>query len=150
MEEGEITKNKEMYERKGDLRFSQPWLWRMPSSGTWRCVDLVWTEVSEERRFTQNLHSATSQETAFFERKGGYEKGWEKNVKREWRVRKHKIGDRRRCKREWDYEVSRWEGEEDKVDGENKEATLVWGGFPEQCASGGYMLPAPSREQHWM
>jgi hypothetical protein len=24
MEEGEITKNKEMYERKGDLRFSQP------------------------------------------------------------------------------------------------------------------------------
>jgi hypothetical protein len=32
-----------------DLRFSQQWLWRMPSSGMWRCVHLVWTDVSEER-----------------------------------------------------------------------------------------------------
>jgi hypothetical protein len=32
-----------------DLRFSQRWLWRMPSSALWRCVDLVWTDVSEER-----------------------------------------------------------------------------------------------------
>jgi hypothetical protein len=30
------------------LRFSQRWLWRMPSSGMWRCVDLVGTDVSEE------------------------------------------------------------------------------------------------------
>jgi hypothetical protein len=31
------------------LRFSQRWLWRIPSSGMWRSVDLVWTDVSEER-----------------------------------------------------------------------------------------------------
>jgi hypothetical protein len=31
-----------------DLRFSQRWLWRMPSSGMWRRVDLKWTDVSEE------------------------------------------------------------------------------------------------------
>jgi hypothetical protein len=63
------------------------------SSGMWRCVDLVWTDISEERiasifraeksvskelacaggdnvppkcRFTQNLHGATSQKTEFF------------------------------------------------------------------------------------
>jgi hypothetical protein len=24
------------------------WLWRMPSSGMWRCADVVWTDVSEE------------------------------------------------------------------------------------------------------
>jgi hypothetical protein len=29
-------------------RFSQRWLWRMPSSLMWRRVDLVWTYVSEE------------------------------------------------------------------------------------------------------
>jgi hypothetical protein len=32
-----------------DLRFSRRWLWRMLSSGMWRRVDLVWTDVSEER-----------------------------------------------------------------------------------------------------
>jgi hypothetical protein len=32
-----------------DLRLSRLWLSRMPSSGMWRRVDLVWTEVSEER-----------------------------------------------------------------------------------------------------
>jgi hypothetical protein len=32
-----------------DLRFSRPWLWRMPFSGMWRRVDLVWTDVSEKR-----------------------------------------------------------------------------------------------------
>jgi hypothetical protein len=32
-----------------DLRFSRRWLWRMPSSGMWRRVDLVWTDNSEER-----------------------------------------------------------------------------------------------------
>jgi hypothetical protein len=32
----------------------------------WRRVDVVWTDVSEERRFTQDLHGATSQKTAFF------------------------------------------------------------------------------------
>jgi hypothetical protein len=31
------------------LRFSRRWLWRMPSFGMWRRVDLVWTDVSEER-----------------------------------------------------------------------------------------------------
>jgi hypothetical protein len=30
------------------LRFAQRRLWRMRSSGTWRRVDLVWTDVSEE------------------------------------------------------------------------------------------------------
>jgi hypothetical protein len=41
--------------------------WEMPSYGMWRCVDLVWTDVSEkERRFTQKLHGATSLNTAFF------------------------------------------------------------------------------------
>jgi hypothetical protein len=29
--------------------FSKGWLWRMPSPGMWRHVDLVWTDVSEER-----------------------------------------------------------------------------------------------------
>jgi hypothetical protein len=64
----------------------------MPSSGMWSCVDIVWTDVSEEHRlrlrsrkiraretsvnrwlqstvarlFTQDLHGATSQKTAFF------------------------------------------------------------------------------------
>jgi hypothetical protein len=28
--------------------FSQRWLWRMPSSGMWCRVELVWTDVSEE------------------------------------------------------------------------------------------------------
>jgi hypothetical protein len=71
-------------------------VWRMSSSGMWRYVDLVWTEVSEEgiasifrvenprarnqskqvdadwadvppkSRFTQDLHGDTSQKTAFF------------------------------------------------------------------------------------
>jgi hypothetical protein len=31
------------------LRFSLRWLWRMQSSEMWRRVDLVWTDVSEER-----------------------------------------------------------------------------------------------------
>jgi hypothetical protein len=31
-----------------DLRFSWRWLWSMPSSGIWRRVVLVWTDVSEE------------------------------------------------------------------------------------------------------
>jgi hypothetical protein len=32
----------------------------------WRRVDLVLTDVSEEGRFTQDLHDDTSQKTAFF------------------------------------------------------------------------------------
>jgi hypothetical protein len=32
-----------------DLRFSRRWLWRMPSSGMWCHVVLVWTDVSEKR-----------------------------------------------------------------------------------------------------
>jgi hypothetical protein len=31
-----------------DLRLSQLWLWRISSSGMWRCVDLALTDVSEE------------------------------------------------------------------------------------------------------
>jgi hypothetical protein len=34
------------------LRFLQRWLWRMLSSGMWRHVDLVWTDVSEELQYT--------------------------------------------------------------------------------------------------
>jgi hypothetical protein len=40
--------------------------WRMPSSGMWRRLELVWTNVPPKRRFTQDLHGATSQKTAFF------------------------------------------------------------------------------------
>jgi hypothetical protein len=87
------------------LRFSRRWLCRMPSSGMWRRVDIVRTDVSEERiasifsveksareepawavcsckflpwrwmryalpkrQFTQDLHGATCQRTAFFKR----------------------------------------------------------------------------------
>jgi hypothetical protein len=63
---------------------------KTPSSGMWRCVDLMRTDVSKERmtsifrvinprarnqreqvaavcsRFTKDLHKATSQKTAFF------------------------------------------------------------------------------------
>jgi hypothetical protein len=28
-----------------DFRFSQRWLWRMSSSGMWRCVDFALTDV---------------------------------------------------------------------------------------------------------
>jgi hypothetical protein len=38
----------------------------MPSFGMWRCVDIVLTDVSEERRLTPNLHGATYQKTTFF------------------------------------------------------------------------------------
>jgi hypothetical protein len=31
-----------------DLRLSQRWLWRMSSSGMWRCVDLTSTDILEE------------------------------------------------------------------------------------------------------
>jgi hypothetical protein len=49
-----------------NLRLSQRWLWRMSSSGMWRCVDIALTDVSEEHRLIQDLHSATSQKTTFF------------------------------------------------------------------------------------
>jgi hypothetical protein len=39
----------------------------MSSSGMWRCVDLVWTDLPPKRRFKQYVHSATSQKTAFFD-----------------------------------------------------------------------------------
>jgi hypothetical protein len=47
----QVTKetNKKNHNKCIDLRFSRRWLWRMPSSGMWRRVDLVWTDVSEER-----------------------------------------------------------------------------------------------------
>jgi hypothetical protein len=35
--------------RRLDLRFSWRWLWRMPVSGMWHRVVLVWTDVSENR-----------------------------------------------------------------------------------------------------
>jgi hypothetical protein len=38
----------------------------MPTSGMWRHVDLVLTDVSEERLFTQDLHGATYQKMTFF------------------------------------------------------------------------------------
>jgi hypothetical protein len=38
----------------------------MLSSEMWRCVDLTLTDVSEERRLTQDLYSATYQKTTFF------------------------------------------------------------------------------------
>jgi hypothetical protein len=38
----------------------------MPSSVMWRRIDIVWTDVSEEREFIQDLHDATSLKTAFF------------------------------------------------------------------------------------
>jgi hypothetical protein len=37
----------------------------MPSSGMWHRVDLVCSDVPPKRRFTQDLHGATSQKTAF-------------------------------------------------------------------------------------
>jgi hypothetical protein len=37
------------------LRFSRLWLWRMPYSGTWHCIALVRTDVSEERISTIRL-----------------------------------------------------------------------------------------------
>jgi hypothetical protein len=37
----------------------------MPSSRMWRRVDLVRTDVPPKRRFTQDLHGATSQKTVF-------------------------------------------------------------------------------------
>jgi hypothetical protein len=73
------------------LRSSQRWLWRISSSVMWRHVDLLWTDFTDERilltlvprsrifllwrwrryvppkrRFTQDVHGATSQKTAFF------------------------------------------------------------------------------------
>jgi hypothetical protein len=38
----------------------------MPSSGMWRRVDILLTDVPPKRRLTQYLHDATSQKTAFF------------------------------------------------------------------------------------
>jgi hypothetical protein len=118
-----------VYKTEAFLHTNQYMEWRMPSCGMWRCVDIVWTDVSEDvsppssylltylltygaepflrsdqlcshsrnrlhlqgtkirergtsmsrwlqnadgddvppkRRFTQDLHSATSQKTAFF------------------------------------------------------------------------------------
>jgi hypothetical protein len=33
----------------GTFKWNFYWSWRMPSSETWRLVDLVWSDVSEER-----------------------------------------------------------------------------------------------------
>jgi hypothetical protein len=40
--------------------------YRIYSCGKWRCVHLIWTDVSEEPVLTQDLHSATPQKTTFF------------------------------------------------------------------------------------
>jgi hypothetical protein len=45
-----IKYNNIYYYVSWDLRFSQPWLRRMPSSGMWRRADLVWTDVPPKRR----------------------------------------------------------------------------------------------------
>jgi hypothetical protein len=73
--------------------FWQRWLWRIPSSGLWRHVDLAWTDVSEERIASifrveksvseepawvggNRLHGFISQKTVFFilsvETEGGF------------------------------------------------------------------------------
>jgi hypothetical protein len=49
-----------------NLRFSQRWLWRMPSSGMLRRVSFVCTNVPSKRRLLQEPHSLTSQKTAFY------------------------------------------------------------------------------------
>jgi hypothetical protein len=51
-----------------DLRFSQQWLWRMPSPGMWHCVDHITSICRVEKyvRGSQDLHSTTSQKMAFF------------------------------------------------------------------------------------
>jgi hypothetical protein len=43
------TRTKEASNMLQALRFSRQWLWRMSFSGMWRRVDLVWTDVSENR-----------------------------------------------------------------------------------------------------
>jgi hypothetical protein len=49
-----------------DLRLLQRWLWRMSSSGMWRCVDLVLTDVSEERIATIfRVEKSASEEPAW-------------------------------------------------------------------------------------
>jgi hypothetical protein len=40
--------------------------WRMPFSGMWRRVVLVWTDLPPKRQFTLEVHGATSRKTAFF------------------------------------------------------------------------------------
>jgi hypothetical protein len=82
--------NNELFEKRKliqvmwPLRFSRRWLWRIPSSGMRRSVDLVLTDVltlvprsriilpwrwrqyvPPKRRLTQDLHGAISQKTAF-------------------------------------------------------------------------------------
>jgi hypothetical protein len=49
------------------LRFSRRWLWRMPSSGVWRLVDVVyWTDVSEDRiAFIFRVEKSASEEPAW-------------------------------------------------------------------------------------
>jgi hypothetical protein len=39
---------------------------RIPSSAVWRCINLVWTVISEERRLTRDVHGAASQKMVFF------------------------------------------------------------------------------------
>jgi hypothetical protein len=47
-----------------DLRFPQGWLWRIPSSEIWRCVDHVWTDVSEEGIASIfSVHKSASEES---------------------------------------------------------------------------------------
>jgi hypothetical protein len=48
IEVGKISVNWRQRVSMQDLRLSQQWLWRRPSSGMWCHVDLVWTDVSEE------------------------------------------------------------------------------------------------------
>jgi hypothetical protein len=41
-----------------DLRFSQRWLWRMPSSGMWRCVDSFVSSLHGANNCLLSLHRA--------------------------------------------------------------------------------------------
>jgi hypothetical protein len=48
------------------MRFARRWPWRMPSYGMWRRVDLVWTDVSEERIASiSRIEKSTSEEPAW-------------------------------------------------------------------------------------
>jgi hypothetical protein len=43
-----------------------PKTWKLLSSGMWRHVYFVWTDIPPKRRFTQDIPGATSQKTTFF------------------------------------------------------------------------------------
>jgi hypothetical protein len=59
---------KQIFRMIWDLRFPRRWLWRMSSSGMWRRVELVWTDVSEERiNSIFKEEKSTSEESAWLQ-----------------------------------------------------------------------------------